>query len=132
MAALVAGDPPGKVAADYGVAPRTVRGWRDELRGQGTAVVSHEKKVDLGVLLSDYLTDILTTLAAQARFTRDESWLRQQNAGDLALLHGVYVDKVVRILAALETSPDAHERVIDLVVDADVPQLPDGEPGAAP
>ena len=101
IAALMAGESPRVVADSHGLPLSTVRKWGVETR-RDNLIVRPEKKAELGELVHGYLEDLLATVAAQARFARDESWLRQQNAGDLAILHGVLVDKAVRILAALE------------------------------
>ena len=53
----------------------------------------------------EYLKGSLHTLQEQARFFADAEWLRKQDAADVAVLHGVLTDKVVRLLEALEGSP---------------------------
>jgi transposase-like protein len=87
---------------------RTVRQWRREagLDPQsdfaGSPVLPAEKRADLGELVSEYLSETLTTLGVQSRHFRDRAWLAEQSAGDLAILHGVLNDKAVRILSALQ------------------------------
>jgi hypothetical protein len=44
----------------------------------------------------------LETLEAQARAFRDPAYLARQPAGELAVLHGVLADKLIRILSAFE------------------------------
>lgn len=104
MAALKAGQSVPEVARATGVPVSTLRKWKQELKRENL-IESPEKKAELGELVADYLTEILTTLTAQSRFARDEDWLRKQNAADVAILHGVLNDKAIRILAALQ-SPD--------------------------
>jgi hypothetical protein len=51
-----------------------------------------------------YLNEALETLAAQQIFFRNPEWLAKQPASDLAVLHGVSADKVIRILEAAENA----------------------------
>ena len=102
--ALMAGESVAVVSATFGVPLSTVKNWRADARRVQS--VGPEKRAELGELVACYLQEVLETLSAQTRFARDETWLRSQNAHDLAILHGVLVDKAVRILAALE--PDGE------------------------
>jgi transposase-like protein len=110
VAALMAGEPPKVVSEQFDIPYATVRAWRDDVK-RSNSIAPHEKRAELGELVAGYLEELLTTVAAQARFARDESWLRQQNASDLAIFHGVLVDKGVRILAALQP---VEEDVVDV------------------
>jgi len=84
----------------HGVSTARAGEWAQQARG---LVASEPKKAqELGELVTTYLTEILATLSVQVRAFRDETWLRQQNAADAAVLHGVLVDKAVRLLAAAE------------------------------
>lgn len=102
MAALLTGQSIHEVARSYRVPVTTVREWQRHL-GTADEVVRSEKTAGLGDLLADYLRESLTTLAVQVRVFRDEDWLRKQDASDLAVLHGVSVDKAVRLLEALDS-----------------------------
>jgi transposase-like protein len=99
MAALLAGQAVGDVAAAYRLPKSTVSRWRAEAR------LTAGRSDDVGALLVDYLRESLTSLRAQAMFFRDTTWLRQQSAAELGTLHGITVDKCVRLLTALENSP---------------------------
>jgi transposase-like protein len=100
IAALTAGEPVHEVARSTGIPLGTLRKWRQE--HGGSLIESHEKKAELGELVADYLEEVLTTLASQARHARESEWLNKQNAADLAIYHGVLTDKAIRILAALQ------------------------------
>ena len=54
-----------------------------------------------------YLHASLDALTAQARLVANLDWLARQSAKDLALLHGVHNDKVVRLLYALRLTDDS-------------------------
>ena len=99
MASLLQGQAVSAVAAHYSLPTSTVSRWKAEARKEAG------RSDDMGELLLDYLTEALTTLRAQQEVFRDPTWLRSQDAGELAVLHGVTVDKVVRLLEALEASP---------------------------
>ena len=87
------------------------------LKGKGRRIVSAQPndsietvvgilgRERIGALIVDYLEQALETLSAQARTFADESWLRKQDASELAVLHGVLADKTIRILEALAESP---------------------------
>ncbi len=98
MAALLAGQGVGEVAAAYKLPTSTVSRWRAEARLQAG------RSDDVGELLLSYLRENLMTLRAQAVAFRDPQWLKGQEAGAVAVLHGVMTDKAVRLLEALEGS----------------------------
>ena len=110
LAGLLAGQTYATLAAQYGIPEGTIKSWQSR-QGDGegvatVATVATERREELGGLLGDYLTELLKTLATQARTFRDEGWLKEQSAAELAALHGGLADKAIRILAALEPAPD--------------------------
>lgn len=107
LAALLAGQSIGSVAAEYRVPAATVRSWKSR-QGGGNAVatVATDKKQRIGELLLEYLTVNLETLIAQTRVFKDEGWLRKQPAESAAVLHGVLADKGIRLLEAFAAEPE--------------------------
>jgi len=110
LAGLAVGSSYATLAAQYGVPEGTIKSWQSR---QGSddgvatvATVATERRHELGALLGDYLTELLKTLAVQARTLRDEGWLKEQSAAELAVLHGGLADKAIRILGALEPADD--------------------------
>ncbi len=104
MAALLAGQGTAQIAAEYHVPEGTVRGWRSAVKNGGaltTASVVTGKREQIGDLLIEYLHANLTTLREQQRVFADPVWLMKQEAGELAVLHGVMTDKAIRLLEAL-------------------------------
>jgi transposase-like protein len=112
VAALLAGQQPAAVAAQYNVPAATVRSWKSRAGIGGTErsspVVSEDARAQIGELLLGYLASLIAALTAQAKIFADPEWLRKQSAGELAVLHGIGVDKAVRLLEALE-GPEADE-----------------------
>ncbi len=97
MAALLAGQSVNAVAKEYSVPESTIRRWKN---GDNSPLDGPQKK-DIGELLLTYLQANLEALAAQTKIFSNMNWLAEQNAADLAVLHGVMIDKDIRILEAL-------------------------------
>lgn len=104
MAALLAGQSVSSVAEQFDVPRGTVAGWSASLDGKQT--VSNDKKERIGELLIEYLSEALQTMAKQVQVARDETWLKQQEASQFAVLHGVISDKATRILEAITPETD--------------------------
>jgi transposase-like protein len=102
MASLLAGQSIAEVADEYHINPSTIKSWKSrQLNGESVATVATEKKEQIGDLLFDYLLVVLKSLKIQAEHFGDKNWLNRQSADALAVLHGVSVDKAVRLLEAL-------------------------------
>lgn len=95
-AALLAGQGVGAVAKTYELPRSTVSRWKQQA----------EITDDIGDLLLKYLRTGIATLTEQHTVFRDPEWLKGQPAGELAVLHGVLTDKVVRLLEAMEGGPN--------------------------
>lgn len=91
---------PAAVAAKYGINPATVRKWKSrELRHLVTNVT--EKSARLQALFYEYLEANLNAQIAQAYVVTDPAYIERQPAGELATLHGVLNDKLIRAVDAL-------------------------------
>lgn len=101
MSCLLQGQGVTTVAKQYDIPTSTVSRWKRKAREEAG------RTDDVGALLLEYLTENLTTLRAQAERFRDPEWLAQQDAADVAVLHGVLTDKAVRLLEAMESAPVA-------------------------
>ena len=107
MAALLEGQSITKVAADFRLPEGTVKAWRHRMKGAATeSKVATEKREEIGGLLIDYLHANLSTLRSQQLVFADAEWLKKQDAGELAVLHGVMTDKAIRLLEALGGAGD--------------------------
>lgn len=98
---------PSAVAAKYGIKRATVYKWieREEHIISDLAPLSNVvelKKARIGALIVEYLEANLNALTAQAYVTSDPAYINRQPAGELAILHGVFADKSVRLLEALQ------------------------------
>jgi transposase-like protein len=102
LAQLATGGTVNGVSKELGIPRTTLRAWRDQAGDAIRPVADPKKRSELGDLLASYLESGLTMLEAQTRAFSDPAWLREQSAGDLALLHGITAGKVFRVLAALE------------------------------
>lgn len=110
LAALLAGQAPAQVAASLGIPIGTLKSWKSRQKnGDAVAVVATEKREQIGALLLDYLVMTLETLKVQQQVFADEEWLRKQSASEVAVLHGVSVDKVVRLLEGLADNEDSGQ-----------------------
>ena len=101
IAALLTGQAVGEVAKQYGLSEATVSRLRSSL-GERLKDIEIQKQESIGELLMGYIRESVITLTAQAKFFRNESWLRKQSASDIAILHGVACDKQIRLLEAIE------------------------------
>ncbi len=118
LAALLSGQRVSEVAASFKLPLPTVKSWwqrwgrknrvphqaedvHPDASGASTAT---EKRQELGDLVMAYLRANLETLAAQQKVFRDPEWIRKQPAESIAVLHGVCLDKAIRLLEALEAS----------------------------
>lgn len=110
MAALLAGQSVAEIATEYNINPATVRSWKSrQQNGESVAIVATQKKEEIGDLLFDYLQTTLQSLRIQAEHFGDKTWLSRQTADALAVLHGVTVDKAIRLLEALARTDEIDE-----------------------
>lgn len=105
MAALLTGQSVSSVAREYNLPKGTVSAWRKRDSRQ-VAEDATQKGTPIDELLSGYLKENLKTLRAQAEFFREETWLKKQEASQLAVLHGVLSDKAIRLLEAFGDEPE--------------------------
>jgi hypothetical protein len=102
MAALLTGQSIRYVAKEFGIPVGTIKAWKSyRANGHNVALVTTEKKQAIGDLILIYLNELFTTLHVQMKVFADETWLKQQSAGEAAILHGVIADKGIRLLEAL-------------------------------
>lgn len=97
------------VARTYGLSQGTVSKWAAGVRTSVSTVVETMetiKKMSLPELCAEYLHASLEAQIAQARLFADPEWLHKQSAHDLAVLHGIHNDKVVRLLYAFRPAKE--------------------------
>lgn len=109
MAALLTGQSVAKVATDYNIPEGTVKSWKNRQKDSPVAKVATQKKEEIGDLIVEYLRTMLRTLITQAEHFGDKQWLTAQGADQLAVLHGVAMDKTIRILEAIESKSDSAD-----------------------
>jgi len=98
LASLLQGQSVSSVAEEYNIPRGTVAVWKS--KESSTANISIEKKQQIGEFLLAYLEANLKALRVQVEQFSDKEWLREQNASDAAVLHGVMTDKAIRLLEA--------------------------------
>ena len=102
LAQLLAGQAPSEVARALGVPVGTIRSWKSrQQHGESVATVATDSRERIGALLVEYLETVLTTLIVQQKAFANVEWLLKQSAAEAATLHGVSVDKTVRLLEGL-------------------------------
>ena len=106
MAALLAGQSISEVAAEYNIPKGTIKSWRNRQKGEPVASVATPKKEEIGDLLIEYIRLSLQSLQAQVQHFGDKTWLANQDADALAVLHGVQTDKAIRLLEAIAQASD--------------------------
>ena len=105
MAALLAGQSISSVAKEYKLPKGTVSDWKRKAAATvGGVGENPTQNGEIGDRLLVYLQASLDALAAQARLFGDPTWLRTQDASQLAVLHGVQTDKAIRLLEAMSTA----------------------------
>ena len=76
------------------------------------AVLSSEKREDLGALIFDYIGAALRALTVQADLAGDrewlKAWLKDDPAAGFHQLHGTIADKVISVVAGIHRD-DAQE-----------------------
>ena len=106
MAALLAGQSTAQVAAEYNIPEGTVKGWKFRQKNEPVAAVTTQKKEEIGDLLVEYIRLSLKSLQIQVQHFGNKSWLSNQHADALAVLHGVQTDKAIRLLEAIAQASD--------------------------
>ena len=114
LAALLAGQSFSEVAHAMGVPIGTLKSWKQRNADVVDSVAvdastATAKKERIGSLLLDYMVTTLETLKTQQKVFGNEEWLLKQSASEVAVLHGVAFDKVVRLLEGLADSEAAAE-----------------------
>jgi hypothetical protein len=93
----------------------TVQTWlRTSEVDRATALISSEKKSDLGMLLYEYLHTGLEALIAQNREVARPEYIRAQPADAIYLLYGTMADKLVSIFGALDTGAETDGDPVDV------------------
>lgn len=108
MASLMQGQGVNEVARQYSLSSSVVTRWKAEL-GDKLEQVGAQKTRDFGDMLGNYLEQLLITVTAQQEHFRDVTWLKRQPAADLAVLHGVLVDKGVRLFEAAQNAAQVND-----------------------
>lgn len=100
---IAAGEKPIDLAEKYGCSLATVtRAKQKYLTPEMLAKMDEQKAAVLGDLMILSLESGIEATVRIANTTKDDGWLRTQNAGDLGKMYGIISDKVVRVAEAME------------------------------
>ncbi len=112
LAALLAGQSVNSVAKEYSIPKGTVSSWakreeetlggvRRDAASQARGGEPNGQAGEVGSLLLDYLGANLRSLKSQVEVMGEKDYLRAQPIENVALAHGIQVDKAVRLIEAL-------------------------------
>jgi len=107
LASLAAGTSPAEVARQFELDLSTISRWGKQIP-QVLQAVATQKKRDFGDMLGSYLEELIKTAVEQQKHFRDKEWLQRQNAADIAVLHGVSIDKGIRLFEAANRAQEAE------------------------
>ena len=92
-----------QIADKHNVPYSTVTTWNNRLvKNSEMAVIETDEtqiKKRIGDLLLEILEVNLETQIAQLRHFADKEWLMKQSASEIGILHGIQVDKAVRMIS---------------------------------
>lgn len=103
MAALLAGQSVCSVSKEYNLPKGTVSAWRTRYCEPGVAEGSQNfatQKSVIGEKLIALISAQLDSALERVKLFGDRDWLERQNAAELGTLHGIDIDKAVRLLEA--------------------------------
>lgn len=107
IAALLTGQGVNEVAEQYRIPKSTVSGWKRQISESELNKIELKKAHEIGEMILGYVAQNLSTVTSQLETAGDREWLRKQSASEFAVLHGVLIDKAVRILGAIDTEGEA-------------------------
>ncbi len=112
IAAHQLGTPKSQIARELKVS----RGYVQQVTRDQTsvAVLSTEKRADIGMLVYEYLTTGLEALIAQNREVGKADYITAQPADALYLLHGTIADKLIALFGAIERGPRDDGEALDV------------------
>lgn len=99
LAALLVGQSVTKVAETYDIPEGTIWAWKARHAPDRAQALDNPDRI--GELLVEYLEESLKAIRAQVVAFSDPEWLRDQRAESVGVLHGIMVDKAVRLLEAM-------------------------------
>jgi transposase-like protein len=107
LASLAAGTSPAEVARQFELDLSIISRWGKQIP-QVLQAVATQKNRDFGNMLGSYLEELIKTAVEQQKHFRDKEWLQRQNAADIAVLHGVSIDKGIRLFEAANRAQEAE------------------------
>lgn len=108
LAALLAGQSVNSVAKEYKIPKGTISSWQkrahenlDEIRRDAaTQLNGGQAQTDLGAKLARYMETSIDSMTNQVAVMGEKEFLRTQDMQQIAVGHGVQMDKFIRLLEA--------------------------------
>jgi hypothetical protein len=115
MAALMLGQSAEQVAIRFGLPVTDVRRW------EAAYDISNplKRRDSLSEMLLVFVEQELASLMAISIATSDEDWIKDQNAADIAILHGAKQDRLMKILEAYSRAQTSRQQIQGEVVEDD-------------
>lgn len=120
LAALLVGQSVSSVAKEYNIPKGTVSSWQerereklDTMRRDATQQLNGSPpQSDLGSKLARYMEASINSLTSQVEVMGEKEFLRAQDMQQIAVGHGIQMDKFIRLLEAMNratSEPNAAE-----------------------
>lgn len=108
LAALLVGQSVNSVAKQYKIPKGTVSSWQKreqeklgEIRQDAARqLTGGQAQTDIGSRLARYMEKSIESLTSQVEVMGEKDYLRKQGMQELAVGHGVQMDKLIRLLEA--------------------------------
>jgi predicted transcriptional regulator len=100
VAALLLGAGVMEIAQELGIPHSTVSTYKAEIPAAKLDDLRRKKGERLDELVYEYMVTSLQSLRKQAEVASDARYIQRQRAPELATLHGVMADKLLRLLEA--------------------------------
>lgn len=106
IAALVSGKTFKEISEELGISEDTINRIKKKLPEEFTEYFATAKSNEITRLVEKGLKDQLEAMSKLVAVTKNEAWIEQQTAPEIATLFGVINDKTVRIFAAIELAEE--------------------------
>ena len=109
LTALLTGQSVNQVAKEYKIPKGTISSWQkreqeklSEIRQDAAQQLSGgQAQSDFGRRLANYMEKSIDSLTSQVEVMGDKSYLRDKGMQEVAMAHGIQMDKLIRILEAM-------------------------------
>lgn len=104
LAALLAGESIHKISADHKIDKSQIYRWRKAMPAEVRQHIATDGQTKIEDLIADLLRTSLTASTAMLKAVSDETYLRKHTPHQIAVMYGVNMDKIIRLLSAVESA----------------------------